>query len=213
MHGQRASSRQSSRNVSRNASAIYPNSGGFKTLNVHEEDDDDEALEAFGRIDDDDDEWARSTRQYQQQRELQQQQEALGEGGHYRRESGSEGDDMEEEEDGESEDYQHYKHYWRELDEDEGDDYLYEQHFLAHGGSFLFSVFVAPTKAGACLNLILSSLAPRVVGPQRLVRVFPFLLNSLLWPIGFRLRRRTPEFSKVAGTKKLPYSKSKSPGR
>jgi len=85
--------------------------------------------------------------------------------------------------------------------------------FLAHGGSFLFSVFVAPTKAGACLNLILSSLAPRVVGPQRLVRVFPFLLNSLFWPIGFRLRRRTPEFSKVAGTKKLPYSKSKSPGR
>ncbi|XP_017007878.2 uncharacterized protein Lk6 isoform X2 [Drosophila takahashii] len=122
MHGPRASSRQSSRNVSRNASAIYPNSGGFKTLNVHEEDDDDEALEAFGRIDDDDDEWA------QQQRELQQQREALGEGHHYRRESGSDGDDMEEEEeDGESEDYQHYKHYWRELDEDEGDDYLYEQ--------------------------------------------------------------------------------------
>ncbi|XP_017062112.1 probable serine/threonine-protein kinase MARK-C isoform X2 [Drosophila ficusphila] len=115
MHGQRASSRQSSRNGSRNASAIYPNSGGFKTLNVHEEDDDDEALEAFGRIDDDDDEWARETRKYQQQR-----------ADHYRRQSGSEGDDVEED-DGESEDYQHYKHYWRELDEDEGDDHLYEQ--------------------------------------------------------------------------------------
>ncbi|KAH8382208.1 hypothetical protein KR009_002350 [Drosophila setifemur] len=127
MHGQRVISRQSSRNgASRNASAIYPNSGGFKTLNVHEEDDDDEALEAFGRIDDEDDEWARSTRHYQQQRELEKQREAMGED-RYRRESFSEGEVDEMEEDGESEDYQHYKHYWRELDEDEGDDYLYEQ--------------------------------------------------------------------------------------
>ncbi|XP_017142395.1 probable serine/threonine-protein kinase kinX isoform X1 [Drosophila miranda] len=123
IHGQRTSSRHSSRNASRNASAIYPSSGGFKTLNVHEEDDDDDALEAFGRLDDDDDEWAKSTRRYQQQRELQQQQEeSLGDDHEDRyRESVSEGDE------GESEDYQHYKHYWRELDEDEGDDYLYEQ--------------------------------------------------------------------------------------
>ncbi|XP_017083731.2 probable serine/threonine-protein kinase MARK-C isoform X2 [Drosophila eugracilis] len=126
MHGQRTNSRQSSRNASRNASAIYPSSGGFKTLNVHEEDDDDEALEAFGRIDDEDDEWAKATRQYQQQRELQHLNEALGED-RYMRESGSEGEYIEEEVDGESEDYQHYKHYWRELDKDEGDDYLYEQ--------------------------------------------------------------------------------------
>ncbi|KAH8341104.1 hypothetical protein KR067_011853, partial [Drosophila pandora] len=128
MHGQpRVNSRQSSRNgASRNASAIYPNSGGFKTLNVHEEDDDDEALEAFGRIDDEDDEWARSTKHYQQQRELQKQREAMEED-RYRRESVSEGEVDEMDEDGESEDYQHYKHYWRELDEDEGDDYLYEQ--------------------------------------------------------------------------------------
>lgn len=128
MHGQRpANSRQSSRNgASRNASAIYPSSGGFKTLNVHEEDDDDEALEAFGRIDDEDDEWARSTKHYQQQRELQKQREAMEED-RYRRESVSEGEVDEMDEDGESEDYQHYKHYWRELDEDEGDDYLYEQ--------------------------------------------------------------------------------------
>ncbi|KAH8295209.1 hypothetical protein KR018_008723 [Drosophila ironensis] len=131
MHGQRANSRQSSRNgASRNASAIYPNSGGFKTLNVHEEDDDDEALEAFGRIDDEDDEWARSTRHYQQQRELQKQREAMEED-HYRRASGcgsgSEGEVDEMDEYAVSEDYQHYKHYWRELDEDEGDDYLYEQ--------------------------------------------------------------------------------------
>ncbi|KAH8272117.1 hypothetical protein KR026_011875, partial [Drosophila bipectinata] len=127
MHGQRANSRQSSRNgASRNASAIYPSSGGFKTLNVHEEDDDDEALEAFGRIDDEDDEWARSTKHYQQQRELQKQREAMEED-RYRRVSVSEGEVDDMDEDGESEDYQHYKHYWRELDEDEGDDYLYEQ--------------------------------------------------------------------------------------
>ncbi|XP_068156701.1 uncharacterized protein Lk6 isoform X1 [Drosophila tropicalis] len=126
-------SRHSSKNASRNgSSAIYPISGGFKTLNVHEEDDDDEALEAFGRLDDDDDEWAQSTRRFEQERENQQQQLQ-------RRHSISEEDEEEDEheheeqqeedeayEEGERKDYQHQKH-WRELDKDEGDDYLYEQ--------------------------------------------------------------------------------------
>ncbi|XP_064548027.1 probable serine/threonine-protein kinase MARK-C isoform X2 [Drosophila montana] len=132
---QRNASSSLSRQSSRNASGIFNNSGGFKTLNVHEEDDDDdEALEAFGRLDEGvDDEWAQATRRYQEQRELQQQQEKHHQTGH---DTGSEaeGDEMDDDEDyelgeeeREGENYQHYKHYWRELDEDEGDDYLYEQ--------------------------------------------------------------------------------------
>ncbi|XP_023159816.2 probable serine/threonine-protein kinase MARK-A isoform X2 [Drosophila hydei] len=123
-----------SRQSSRNASGIFNNSGAFKTLNVHEEDDDDEeALEAFGRLDDDvDDEWVQLTRRYQEQRELQQQQQEQEQ----HPDAGNGGDQMydddelveaEEKEEGEGEDYQHYKHYWRTLDEEEGDDYLYEQ--------------------------------------------------------------------------------------
>ncbi|XP_043071014.1 probable serine/threonine-protein kinase MARK-C isoform X2 [Drosophila grimshawi] len=125
-----------SRQSSRNASSIFNNSGGFKTLNVHEEDDDDEdALEAFGRLDEGvDDEWAQATRRYQEQRELQQQQQ---EQHHHQENNGGScseaemDDEYVEEEDEvggrEGEDYQHYKHFWRELDEEEGDDYLYEQ--------------------------------------------------------------------------------------
>ncbi|KAL7728337.1 hypothetical protein ACLKA6_007435 [Drosophila palustris] len=137
-YGGRLSTAQTQRNVSsqsrqssRNASSIFNNSGGFKTLNVHEEDDDDEALEAFGRLDEGaDDEWVQSTRRYQQERERQKQQEH-----HQHAANGSCSEAEDEDEDGEgdelggreAEDYQHYKHYWRELDEDEGDDYLYEQ--------------------------------------------------------------------------------------
>ncbi|XP_030565950.1 probable serine/threonine-protein kinase MARK-C isoform X2 [Drosophila novamexicana] len=132
---QRNASSSLSRQSSRNASGIFNNSGGFKTLNVHEEDDDDdEALEAFGRLDEGvDDEWAQATRRYEEQRELQQQQEKHHQIGHGSR-SEAEGDEMEDdegyelgEEERDGENYQHYKHYWRELDEDEGDDYLYEQ--------------------------------------------------------------------------------------
>lgn len=126
-HGHRNSSNHS-RQSSRNASDIYTNSGGFKTLLVHEEDDDDEALEAFGRLDEDvDDEWAQSTRRYQQERELQQQRQEYPE---HHDGSLSEGDgdeDVDRMREREGEDCQHYKHYWRELDEEEGDDYLYEQ--------------------------------------------------------------------------------------
>ncbi|KAM8704363.1 hypothetical protein ACLKA7_008897 [Drosophila subpalustris] len=137
-YGGRLSTAQTQRNVSsqsrqssRNASSIFNNSGGFKTLNVHEEDDDDEALEAFGRLDEGaDDEWVQSTRRYQQERERQKQQEH-----HQHAANGSCSEAEDEDEDGEgdelgrreAEDYQHYKHYWRDLDEDEGDDYLYEQ--------------------------------------------------------------------------------------
>ncbi|XP_034488316.1 probable serine/threonine-protein kinase MARK-C isoform X2 [Drosophila innubila] len=126
---QRNASTQS-RQSSRNASSIFNNSGGFKTLNVHEEDDDDEALEAFGRLDEGvDDEWAQATRRYEQAREQQQQE-------HHRAANSSLSEAENEDDNGdgddemggrEAEDYQHYKHYWRELDEDEGDDYLYEQ--------------------------------------------------------------------------------------
>ncbi|KAH8359612.1 hypothetical protein KR093_007798, partial [Drosophila rubida] len=122
-----ASTHGQSRQASRNASSVFNSSGGFKTLNIHEEDDDDEeALEAFGRLDEGvDDEWAQSTRRYQQEREQQQRAED-----HLQAANGScSEDDDESYEVGEreGEDLQHYKHYWRELDEDEGDDYLYEQ--------------------------------------------------------------------------------------
>ncbi|KAH8312784.1 hypothetical protein KR044_012937 [Drosophila immigrans] len=118
-----------SRQSSRNASSVFNNSGGFKTLNIHEEDDDDEeALEAFGRLDEDvDDEWAQSTRRYQQEREQQQRAEDHSETADGSCSDAEEDDESYEMEEREGEDLQHYKHYWRELDEDEGDDYLYEQ--------------------------------------------------------------------------------------
>ncbi|KAH8416998.1 hypothetical protein KR222_001045, partial [Zaprionus bogoriensis] len=126
-HAHRNSSNHS-RQSSRNASGIFNNSGGFKTLNVHEEDDDDdEALEAFGRLDEGvDDEWVQSTRRYQQERELQHQlqQRDSAEGSLSEVEGDEDETGMMERE---GEDYQHYKHYWRELDKEEGDDYLYEQ--------------------------------------------------------------------------------------
>lgn len=126
-HGHRNSSNHS-RQSSRNASEIYNTSGGFKTLLVHEEDDDDEALEAFGRLDEDvDDEWAQSTRRYQQEREMQQKRQEHHEP-HNASLSEADGDeDVDKMREREGEDCQHYKHYWRELDEEEGDDYLYEQ--------------------------------------------------------------------------------------
>ncbi|XP_017847302.1 uncharacterized protein LOC108603216 isoform X2 [Drosophila busckii] len=122
-HAQRsASSRQSSRN----ASSIFNSSGGYKTLNVHDEDDADEALEAFGRLDENEDpEWAQSTRLFQQQRELQQRQEQAVHGSMSGSDAEYELDDEHGEREGE--DCQHYSHNWRELDKDEGDDYLYEQ--------------------------------------------------------------------------------------
>ncbi|XP_034115944.2 LOW QUALITY PROTEIN: probable serine/threonine-protein kinase kinX [Drosophila albomicans] len=125
---QRQHSCPPSRQSSRNASSVFNNSGGFKTLNVHEEDDDDEeALEAFGRLDEGvDDEWAQSTRRYQLERE--QQQRAAANGSCSEAEAEEEDDDESYEMgEREREDLQHYKHYWRELDEDDGDDYLYEQ--------------------------------------------------------------------------------------
>ncbi|XP_032583825.1 serine/threonine-protein kinase PKH2 isoform X2 [Drosophila mojavensis] len=128
---QRSGASSLSRQSSRNASGIFNNSGGFKTLNVHEEDDDDEeALEAFGRLDEGvDDEWAQSTRRYQEQRERQKQQQEQNPNNGHVGDPIYDDDEMgeEEEEERDGEDYQHYKHYWRTLGEDEGDDYLYEQ--------------------------------------------------------------------------------------